>query len=135
MTRVEQLEQQIVQLDPEEFTQLREWLMEQDWPGGTFGSSVMPLRAHWIGWRNRRWPAMPPASRGSFEPSHSPEFWEAVDRLRREIQALARSNYELLKADHRHPSLHFEKVAEYWSVRAGLPLRLLQRYRTRCPPE
>ena len=31
MTRVEQLEQQIIQLDPEEFAQLREWLMEQDW--------------------------------------------------------------------------------------------------------
>jgi hypothetical protein len=31
MTRVEQLEQQIVQLDPDEFAQLREWLMEEDW--------------------------------------------------------------------------------------------------------
>jgi hypothetical protein len=31
MTRVEQLEEQIVQLDPDEFAQLREWLMEQDW--------------------------------------------------------------------------------------------------------
>jgi hypothetical protein len=31
MTRVEQLEQQIVQLNPDEFAQLREWLMEQDW--------------------------------------------------------------------------------------------------------
>jgi hypothetical protein len=31
MTRVEQLEQQIVELNPEEFAQLREWLMEQDW--------------------------------------------------------------------------------------------------------
>lgn len=31
MTRVEQLEQQIGQLDPDEFAQLREWLMEQDW--------------------------------------------------------------------------------------------------------
>ena len=31
MTRVEQLEQQIVQLDPSEFAQLREWLLEQDW--------------------------------------------------------------------------------------------------------
>jgi hypothetical protein len=31
MTRVEQLEQQIVQLDPDEFVQLREWLLEQDW--------------------------------------------------------------------------------------------------------
>lgn len=31
MIRVEQLEQQIVQLDPNEFAQLREWLMEEDW--------------------------------------------------------------------------------------------------------
>jgi hypothetical protein len=31
MTRVEQLEQQIVQLNPDEFAQLREWLMEEDW--------------------------------------------------------------------------------------------------------
>lgn len=31
MTRVEQLEQQIVELNPDEFAQLREWLMEQDW--------------------------------------------------------------------------------------------------------
>jgi hypothetical protein len=31
MTRVEQLRKQIVQLDPDEFAQLRAWLMEQDW--------------------------------------------------------------------------------------------------------
>jgi hypothetical protein len=31
MTRVEQLEQQIVELNPDEFAQLREWLMEHDW--------------------------------------------------------------------------------------------------------
>jgi hypothetical protein len=31
MTRVEQLEQQIVQLNPDEFAQLRECLMEEDW--------------------------------------------------------------------------------------------------------
>jgi hypothetical protein len=31
MTRVEQLEQRIVELNPDEFAQLREWLMEQDW--------------------------------------------------------------------------------------------------------
>jgi hypothetical protein len=55
----------------------------------------------------------------------SPEFWEAFDRLPSEIQALARSNYELLKADHRHPSLHFKKVAGYWSVRVGMGYRAL----------
>jgi hypothetical protein len=31
MTRVEQLEQEIATLNPDEFIQLREWLMEQDW--------------------------------------------------------------------------------------------------------
>ncbi len=30
MTRVERLEQQILQLDPDEFVQLREWLMDAD---------------------------------------------------------------------------------------------------------
>jgi hypothetical protein len=31
MTRVEQLEQQIVEINPDEFAQLREWMVEQDW--------------------------------------------------------------------------------------------------------
>jgi hypothetical protein len=31
MTRVEQLEQEIAKLRPDEFAQLREWLLEQDW--------------------------------------------------------------------------------------------------------
>jgi hypothetical protein len=31
MTRVEQLEQEIEKLKPEEFAQLRDWLLEKDW--------------------------------------------------------------------------------------------------------
>jgi hypothetical protein len=31
MTRVEQLEQQIVALNADEFAELRDWLMERDW--------------------------------------------------------------------------------------------------------
>jgi hypothetical protein len=31
MTRFEQLEQQIVELNPDKFAQLREWMMGQDW--------------------------------------------------------------------------------------------------------
>jgi hypothetical protein len=30
MTRVERLEQQIVELDPDEFAQLRDWVMEHE---------------------------------------------------------------------------------------------------------
>lgn len=31
MTRVEQLEREIEKLKPEEFAQLRDWLLEKDW--------------------------------------------------------------------------------------------------------
>ena len=50
----------------------------------------------------------------------APSFWEALDGLPREIQELARANYELLRENPRHPSLHFKKVGGHWSVRVGL---------------
>lgn len=31
MTRLEQIEQEITKLSPEEFAQLRDWVLEQDW--------------------------------------------------------------------------------------------------------
>ena len=40
-------------------------------------------------------------------------------------QDLARKNYELLREDRRHPSLHFKKVGGNWSVRVGLGYRAL----------
>ena len=55
----------------------------------------------------------------------SPEFWEAFERLPLEIQELARSNYEILKLNPRHPSLHFKKVGDQWSVRIGMGYRAL----------
>lgn len=38
---------------------------------------------------------------------------------------LARQNFELLKTDPRHPSLHFKRVWPYWSVRVGRFYRAL----------
>jgi hypothetical protein len=55
----------------------------------------------------------------------SPEFWEAFERLPSEIQDLARSNYEFLRENPRHPSLHFKKIDGNWSVRIGLGYRAL----------
>lgn len=55
----------------------------------------------------------------------APEFWEAFEELPPEIQALARSNYDTLKVNPRHPSLHFKKVGGRWSVRVGLGYRAL----------
>lgn len=55
----------------------------------------------------------------------SPEFWKFFDELPPDIQDLARQNYELLKSDPRHPSLHFKKVGDYWSVCVGRRYRAI----------
>jgi len=36
------------------------------------------------------------------------------------VQELADKSFRLLKDDPRHPSLHFKKVARFWSARVGL---------------
>ena len=53
------------------------------------------------------------------------KFWSAYDQLPEEIQRLADDNFALLKADSRHPSLHFKKVGRMWSARVGLHYRAL----------
>jgi hypothetical protein len=55
----------------------------------------------------------------------NPKFWRFYALLPEEIQRLADENYELLKADPRHPSLHFKKVGRIWSVRIGLHYRVV----------
>ncbi len=55
----------------------------------------------------------------------SPDYWGCLEALPREVQELARSKFELLKQNPRHPSLHFKTVGEYRSVRAGLHYRAL----------
>jgi len=49
------------------------------------------------------------------------DFWRHYRQLPRNIQELADKNYELLKANPFHPSLHFKKVTDdLWSVRVGM---------------
>ena len=55
----------------------------------------------------------------------SPFFWAAHDKLPPYVRALADKNYELLKSNPQHPSLHFKKVGRFWSVRVGLRHRAL----------
>jgi hypothetical protein len=55
----------------------------------------------------------------------SRDFWELLDGLPPEVQKVARANFDLLKADPRHPSLHLKKIGSYWSVRAGRGYRAL----------
>ena len=55
----------------------------------------------------------------------SPEFWAAYHALPARIRDLADKNFELLKADPRHPSLHFKRVGRFYSARVGLSHRAL----------
>ncbi|MGZ9167096.1 MAG: hypothetical protein ACXW4U_18140, partial [Anaerolineales bacterium] len=41
------------------------------------------------------------------------------------IQELADKNFEFLKADPKHPSLHLKKAGKYWSARVGMKYRAL----------
>jgi hypothetical protein len=52
-------------------------------------------------------------------------FRTLLDRLPEAVQKVARKNFELLKKDPSHPSLHFKKVGNLWSVRAGISYRAL----------
>ena len=55
----------------------------------------------------------------------SPKFWGCYEQLPVAIQILADENFELLKSDSRHPSLHFKKVGRFWSVRVGIHYRAI----------
>ena len=55
----------------------------------------------------------------------SPQFWECYRSLPKSTRDLADKNFELLKANAKHPSLHFKKVGTYWSVRVGVTYRAL----------
>ena len=54
-----------------------------------------------------------------------PSFWNCYRRLPKHIRQLADKNFELLKENPRHASLHLKKVNEYWSVRIGIKYRAL----------
>jgi hypothetical protein len=52
-------------------------------------------------------------------------FWQCYHSLPPEVQRLADANFEFLKMDSTHPSLHFKKVESFWSARVGLHYRAL----------
>ena len=52
-------------------------------------------------------------------------FWSHYDALPTAVRDLADRSFAILKADPRHPSLHFKKVGRFWSARVGLRHRVL----------
>jgi len=55
----------------------------------------------------------------------TPQFWDRFNRLPESTQLAARKNFDLLKQNPSHPSLHFKKVGRFWSARVGLSHRAL----------
>ena len=56
-----------------------------------------------------------------------PRFWKQYETLPPQIQNLADKNFQLLKSDPRHSSLHLKKIGLLWSVRIGRQYRALGR--------
>lgn len=52
-------------------------------------------------------------------------FWKCFENLPEPVQKISKKNFELLKINPSHPSLHFKKVGKLWSVRAGMNHRAL----------
>ena len=55
----------------------------------------------------------------------STQFWTLYEALPADVRALADKNFALLKSDPRHPSLHFKRIGDLWSVRVGDHYRAL----------
>ena len=49
----------------------------------------------------------------------SVRFWTLYEALPTRVRAVADKNFELLKSDPKHPSLHFKRLGKLWSVRVG----------------
>ena len=55
----------------------------------------------------------------------SPSFWTAYGELSRAVREHADANFDLLKRNPAHPSLHFKRLDRYWSARVGRRHRAL----------
>lgn len=49
----------------------------------------------------------------------SRRFWSLYEALPASVRTLADKNYQLLKDDPRHASLHFKRIGHFWSMRVG----------------
>ncbi len=52
-------------------------------------------------------------------------FWKCFESLPKPIQKVSKRKFDLLKANPSHPSLHFKKVGNFWSVRVSINYRAL----------
>jgi hypothetical protein len=115
ISEVEQLEQRIENLSPQELAKFRAWFVE-------FGARV------WDDQIEAEPAPLPTTRQGrltSFEALGLPALLALYEASPADVQALADKNFALLKSDPRHPSLHFNRIDNLWSVRVGDHYRAL----------
>jgi hypothetical protein len=59
----------------------------------------------------------------------NPEFWACYRQLPLAVRDVADKNFQLMKQDPSHPSIHLKKIGAFWSARVGLRYRALARER------
>ena len=55
----------------------------------------------------------------------APSFWRVYHEMPEQVRALADKQFQLLKSDPQHPSLHFKRVGRFYSARVGAHYRAL----------
>ena len=55
----------------------------------------------------------------------APSFWRCYEGLPEPVRVLADKQFELLRSNAHHPSLHFKRVGRFHSVRVGAHYRAL----------
>jgi len=55
----------------------------------------------------------------------SSQFWDCYEQLSSARKSVADKNFDLLKVNPAHPSLHFKRVGNLYSVRVGIGHRAL----------
>jgi hypothetical protein len=122
---IQEIEQAIRQLSPKDLARFRQWFDEFDRKTGISNLKLMPNLGHWTKLQSRLWPSITLAKPKNYEAFSQPFVLGIVENLPSAIQQVADKNFELLKVDPRHPSLHLKKAGEYWSVRVGRKYRAL----------
>ncbi len=49
----------------------------------------------------------------------SPDFWDCFQKLPNDVQRIANKNFDLLKQNPHHPSLHFKKIGKFRTIRVS----------------
>lgn len=53
------------------------------------------------------------------------DFWHCYNALPKNVRLVADQNFEILRENPWHPSLHFKQIGDLWSVRVGMTWRAL----------